>query len=136
MIGTTLLRPSNILAATAIAGCVLGMTPAFADVPQVVVEATAPVQHTSANAGADRVDMLSVKYHVHMQGLDLTKHADVLQAEEQVKVAATKACEAIQVQYPTRPLSDQKSCISDATSRGMGELKLLIATAEKNSTSK
>ena len=80
MITTTLVRPFDILMATAIAGGVLGMTPALADVPQIVVEATAPVQHGTAGAGGDRVDLLSVKYHVHMQRLDLTKHADVLQA--------------------------------------------------------
>lgn len=116
-----------------IVGAALGVAVA-AEMPQIVVEATAPVHAERTNQGAPggaQVDLLSVKYHVHLAGLDLTKHADVMQMEEQIKVAARKACAAIKDQYPTRSMSDEQSCVTDATNKALAQAKLLVADAER-----
>jgi UrcA family protein len=117
------------------AGVAFGVTAALAgEMPQIVVEASAPV-HTERTKegmpGGAQVDLLSVKYHVHIAGLDLTKHADVMTLEQQIKVAAQKACAAIKDQYPLRSMTDDKTCIDDATNRAMVQEKLLVADAEK-----
>lgn len=118
----TWIAASGMLAATAFAGDV-----------EIVVEATAPVQveHTHAGPpGGASVDILSVKYRVSVQNLDLTKHADVLKLDEQIKVAAKKACDSIAAQYPTRSLSDAQTCINDAVRSTASQEKELIAAAE------
>lgn len=118
----------------AIAGFALMATTARADMPQIVVEAKAPVHAEKAantSPGGAQVDMLSVQYHVHMDGLDLSKTADVARLQDQIKVAAQKACKTIQDQYPDRSLSDEQSCVKEATGRGMAQAKNAIAAAAK-----
>jgi len=83
--------------------------------------------------GGAQVDLLSVRYHVHLAGLDLTKTADVVKLQDQIKVAAQKACKAIQDQYPTRSMSDEQTCVTEATGRGMAQAKDAVAAAEKGS---
>ncbi len=133
MIGKRSMRPSNILLGAALAGCLFGTAPVFADeTAQIVVEAKAPVHREAVNEGAPggaRVDLLSVSYHVHLAGLNLARHADVLEAQDQIRVAARRACAAIQAEYPVRQMSDEQSCVNDTVSHGMEQLKGLIAAA-------
>ena len=128
------LRP-GILTASMFAGVLLTAGSVLADeTAQVVVEAKAPVhsQHAADNTpGGARVDVLSVQYHVHLSGLDLSKRDDFLQAQEQVKLAAKKACTSIQAEYPTRPMSDEQGCEADATARGMDQLNKLAGVKHK-----
>jgi UrcA family protein len=117
-----------------VAGAAFSVTVAAGEMSQIVVEASAPVhaeRTTQGAPGGAQVDLLSVKYHVHLAGLDLTKHADVMMMEEQIKVAASKACAAIKDQYPTRSMSDEQSCITDATNKALAQAKLLVADAER-----
>ena len=134
MIKATLVRSACLRAAIAVFA--FGGAYAYAaEVPQVIVEATAPVHVEKATAGAPsaaRVDLLSVKYHVHVEGLDLTKHADVVQLQNEIQVAAKKACASIKEQYPMNSLTDEQSCVTDATKKGMAQAQTLIAAAEKN----
>lgn len=106
------------------------------DIPQIVVEATAPVHSQATNehppGGVAPVDLLSVKYQVHVEGLDLTKHADVVKLEDQIKVAAKKGCSAIQTQYPLHSMSDEQACVTNATKKAMVQASGLISAAEKN----
>jgi len=133
MIRTSPVRPYGMMIAIAV--CALGAGSALADdTSQIVVEAKAPVhkmQTSTGQPGGDRVDLLSVSYHVHMTGLDLSKHGDVLQAQEQVKAAAKKGCAAIQKDYPVDAMSDVRQCESEATARGMAQLDKLVAAAGK-----
>jgi UrcA family protein len=76
--------------------------------------------------------LLSVKYQVHVEGLDLTKHADVLKLEDQIKVAAKKGCAEIKSQYPLHSTSGEQECEATATKKAMVQAKDLIAAAEKN----
>ena len=135
MVRARFVRTANLGVATALAGLAFAVTTTYADeLPQVVVTADAPAhaEHTTGGApGGARVDLLSVQYHVHLAGLDLTKHADVMAMQDQIKVAAQKACKAIQDQYPTRPMSDQQSCVTGATNKAMAQANSLIAAAEK-----
>ena len=135
MSGTTSVRPSRVLIATAITGLALGSALAIADESNdVIIEAKAPlhIQHTNEGSpGGARVDLMSIAYHVNMQGLNLSKHADVLVAQEQVKVAAKKACAAIQAAYPVQQMSDARTCEQEATARGMDQLNKLVAGAGK-----
>lgn len=128
------LRP-GILIASIVAGVLLTAGSALADeTAQVVVEAKAPVhsQHApDTSSGGARVDVLSVAYHVHLSGLDLSKRNDFAQAQEQVKVAAKKACTSIQAEYPTRPMSDEQACEADATARGMDQLNKIAGVKPK-----
>jgi len=82
--------------------------------------------------GVAPVDLLSVKYQVHVEGLDLTKHADVMKLEDQIKVAAKKGCAAIQTQYPLHSMSDEQACVTNATKKAMVQASDLISAAEKN----
>jgi UrcA family protein len=106
------------------------------DVPQLVVEATAPVHTQATNehppGGVAQVNLLSVKYQVHVEGLDLTKHADVMKLEDQIKVAAKKGCAAIQTQSPLHSMSDEQACVANATKKAMVQANDLISAAEKN----
>jgi hypothetical protein len=75
----------------------------------IVVEAAAPVHSAPTGQsppGGASVDLLSVKYHVHLGNLDLTKHADVVALQDKITEAAKKGCKDIQNQYPLRPMSD------------------------------
>lgn len=133
MIRASLVRSAKLLIPSALAGLAFAIATAYAS-EEVIVTAAAPphTQRTTEGApGGARVDLLSVQYHVHLAGLDLTKHADVVQLEDQVKVAAQKACKSIQDQYPTRSMSDQQSCVSDATNKSMAQVKDLVAAADK-----
>ena len=119
-----------------VAGVVLGAGSVLADeTAQVVVEAKAPVHSQRApddtTSGGARVDVLSVTYHVHLAGLDLSKHNDFVQAQEQVKVAAKKACATIQSDYPTRPMSDEQACEADAAARGLEQLNKMAGVKPK-----
>jgi len=129
------LRPSWILLSGTTAGLLLAAVAATAaDMPAIVVEAGAPVHSESTGTGAPggaAVDVLSVKYHVHLAGVDLTKHADVMKLDEQIKAAAKKGCEWIKTQYPTRSMSDEQTCLNDALKGAMAQEKELVAAAEK-----
>ncbi|MBS0577987.1 MAG: UrcA family protein [Proteobacteria bacterium] len=114
-----------------IAGIVAGGSVALAgEEAQVVVEAKAPV-HTQNTVGGmpagTQVELLSVAYTVPLTGLDLTKTADMAKAQEQVKAAAKKGCTTIQAEYPTRPMSDQRSCETEAVARANAQLTKLVA---------
>jgi UrcA family protein len=132
------LRRTCLLLSGTAAGVLVAGTSLFADDMQtVVVEASAPVHSQSTGQGAPggaSVDLLSVKYHVHIAGLDLTKHADVLALDEQIKSAAKKGCDSIKAQYPTRSMSDDQSCFNDAVKSASAQEKALIAVAEKKAT--
>jgi len=134
MMRKRLVRPSNVTA-TAIAGLAFAATGALADeMPQVVISASAPpvhVEQTGALPGGTPVDLLSVSYHVHLAGLDLTKRADIEKMQQEIKVAAKKACDTIKQQYP-QVMTDERTCIRDAESRGMAQGDKLVAAAEKN----
>ena len=132
-----MIRASVVRVATALTGLGIVVTAAYADeTPQIVVEATAPVHTQTTNehppGGVAPVGLLSVKYQVHVEGLDLTKHADVMKLEDQIKVAAKKGCAEIQRQYPLHSMSDEQACVTNATQRAMVQAKGLIAAAEKN----
>jgi UrcA family protein len=132
-----IIRASVVHVATALMGLGIVAATAYADeVPQIVVEATAPVQTQTTNehppGGVAPVGLLSVKYQVHVQDLDLTKHADVIKLEDQIKVAAKKGCADIQKEYPLHSMSDEQACVTDATKKAMVQAKDLIAAAEKN----
>lgn len=134
IIGRFSKRPGNVvLAAVLAAGSLIGSAPVFADdTAQIVVEAKAPVHKQTTNEGAPggaRVDLLSVSYHVHLAGLDLTRHADVLEAQDQIRIAAKRACAAIQAEYPVRQMSDEQSCVNDTVSRGLAQLKGMTPAA-------
>jgi UrcA family protein len=123
--------------ATALMGVGIVAATAYADdMPQIIVEATAPVHSQATNehppGGVAPVGLLSVKYQVHVEGLDLTKHADVTKLEDQIKLAAKKGCAEIQSQYPLHPMSDEQTCEATATKKAMAQAKDLIAAAEKN----
>jgi UrcA family protein len=134
----TSLHPRQILIATAATGLSLAATLALADpMQEIVVEAAAPVhsQPTGQSPpGGASVDLLSVRYHVHLGNLDLTKHADVVALEEKIKEAAKKGCKDIKNQYPLRPMSDEDSCVTAAVSSAMVKAREAIAAADKKSS--
>ncbi len=120
----------------AILGAVGLAAPALAaEMPEIIVEAAAPVQHVTAGRSASgyETDLLSVRYRVHLAGLDLTRHADVEKLEQQIRDAAAKGCKQIRDQYPLRPMTDDKTCISSATDSAMQSARVAIAEAEKRS---
>jgi hypothetical protein len=77
--------PRQILIASSAAVLSLATATVFADqMQEIVVEAAAPIhsQPVGQNPpGGASVDLLSVRYHVHLGNLDLTKHADVVALE-------------------------------------------------------
>jgi len=132
-----MIRASVVRVATALMGLGLVAAAAYADdMPQIVVEATAPVHSQTTNehptGGVAPVGLLSVKYQVHVEGLDLTKHADVLKLQDQIKVAAKKGCTEIQSQYPLHSMSDEQACEATATKKALAQANDLIAAAERN----
>ena len=132
-----MMRTSVVRVTTALLGLGISAATAYAeDMPQIVVEATAPVHTQTTNehppGGIAPVGLLSVKYNVHVEGLDLTKHADVMKLEDQIQVAAKKGCADIQKQYPLHSMSDEQACVTNATKKAMVQAKDLIAAAEKN----
>jgi UrcA family protein len=112
-------------------------TLALADpMQEIVVEAAAPVhsQPTQESPpGGASVDLLSVRYHVHLGNLDLTKHADVLALEAKITEAAKKGCQDIKKQYPLRPMSDEDACVANAVKSAMVKAREAIAAADKSS---
>ena len=132
-----MIRVSVVRVATALMGLGIVAAAAYADdLPQIVVEATAPVHTQTTNehppGGVAPVGLLSVKYQVRVEGLDLTKHADVMTLEDQIAVAAKKGCAEIQKQYPLHSMSDEQACVTNATKKAMVQAKDLIAAAEKS----
>jgi UrcA family protein len=131
------IRASVVRVATALMGLGIVAATAYADdTPQIVVEATAPVQTQTTNehptGSVASVGLLSVKYQVNVEGLDLTKHADVMKLEDQIKIAAQKGCAEVQKQYPLHPMSDEQACVANATKKAMAQANALITAAEKN----
>lgn len=128
---------TKYLRATAMAGLSFVAATALADsVPEIVVEAAAPVNHKPTGEGSPggaEVDLASVRYHVHLGDLDLTKHADVIALEQKIKDAARKACKDIQKEYPVRQMSDETSCINDAVKSAMPKVQDAITSAQKKS---
>ena len=125
----------HLLLATATAGLALAVTHVFAADPlEIVVEAAAPVHSAPTGQsppGGASVDLLSVKYHVHLGNLDLTKHADVVALQDKITEAAKKGCKDIQNQYPLRPMSDEDSCVKQAVANAMLKANKAIADAQK-----
>jgi UrcA family protein len=102
--------------------------------PEIIVEAAAPVHSANTaqgSPGGASVNMLSVRYHVNLGSLDLTKHADVVALEQKVREAAKKGCKEIRREYPLRPMSDEDSCVNDAMRNAMVKVQEAIAAAEK-----
>jgi UrcA family protein len=100
--------------------------------PDIVVEASAPVQNASTGQGSPggaSVDLLSVRYHISVGSLDLTKHADVVALEQKVREAARKGCKEIRRQYPLAHLSDEDTCVNDALRTAMVKVQAAIAAA-------
>ena len=117
------------------AGTVLAGAGALAaDMPEVVVEATAGPTHQTPREhvapGGATVELLSIKYHVHVGALDVAKSADLAKLDEEISAAAKKGCDAIQNAYPLRTMSDAKSCVADAVKGAAGQRQALIAAAE------
>jgi UrcA family protein len=108
---------------------------AAADTPEIIVEAAAPVKQTTIghSATGTATELLSVRYRVQLAGLDLTRHADVEKLQQQIRDAAAKGCKQIQSEYPLRPMTDEKTCISSATDSAMQSARVAIADAEKHS---
>lgn len=132
----TILHSCYMPVVGATVGLALAASYAFAadQQPEIVVEATAPVHSAPTGQGAPggaTIDMLSVRYHVHLGNLDLTKHADVVALEGQIKAAAAKGCKEIHEQYPLRPMSDEDACVSMAVKNAMVSVQAAIAAAEK-----
>ena len=132
-----MMRTSVVRVTTALLGLGIVAATAYADdMPQIVVEATAPVHTQTTNehppGGIAPVGLLSVKYNVNVQGLDLTKHADVMKLEDQIQAAAKKGCADIQKEYPLHSMSDEQACVANATKKAMAQANTLITAAEKN----
>lgn len=127
----------QILIASGAAALSMAAATAFADqMQEIVVEAAAPIhsQPTGQNPpGGASVDLLSVRYHVHLGNLDLTKHADVVALEEKIKDAAKKGCQDIRKQYPLRDMSDEDSCVNAAVKGAMVKVQEAVAAADKKS---
>jgi UrcA family protein len=129
--------PRQILIASSAAVLSLATATVFADqMQEIVVEAVAPIhsQPVGQNPpGGASVDLLSVRYHVHLGNLDLTKHADVVALEERIKEAAKKGCQDIRKQYPLRDMSDEDSCVNAAVKGAMVKVQEAVAAADKKS---
>jgi UrcA family protein len=119
--------------AGATVGLALAAGSAFADIPEIVVEAAAP-KHDKVPGqppGGAQVDLLSVRYHVHTAGLDLSRHADVEKLQQQIKEAATRGCKDIRAGHPTASLSDESECVKMAIDGAMAQAKPMIDAAAK-----
>jgi len=130
----TMARSTRAWSTGAASVVLVAATSVAEDIAEVVVEAKAPVEvkHLPQKPpGGMSVDILSVKYRVRTGSLDLTKHSDVLKLEDQIKVAAQKACDSIAAQYPTRSMSDAQACVKDAVEGTAAQKQALIAAAEK-----
>jgi len=116
---------------------VMGSLPAMAaDLPEIVVEANAPTVHVSKHheasmPGGASVDLLQVRYHVHLKGLDLAKQADVAKLDELIKEAAVKGCDTIKQQYPLATPSGPDTCVADAVKSADAQRKAALAAAMK-----
>jgi UrcA family protein len=83
------------------------------------------VGHTSS--GIPIVDM-SLSYGVTAVGLNLVKHADVVELEKRVNDAAHAACKELGRQYPDSTPGDAE-CARTAVSNAMPRVHELVAAA-------
>lgn len=131
------LSKSLVGLAAAVAASALCGTAFAADLPEIVVEAAAPVHVENTGKGMPggaSVEILSVKYNVHTGNLDLTKHDDVLALDRLIQSAAKKGCDDIGARYPARTMSDAKACVDEAVKGAAAREKELIAAASKRTT--
>jgi UrcA family protein len=74
---------------------------------------------------------MSVRYHVHLGDVDLTKHADVIALQQKIKEVAKKGCQEIQKQYRVREMSDETTCVNNAVKGAMTEVDAAVSAAQK-----
>jgi UrcA family protein len=116
-----------------VAGMAVAIGSRAADLPEIVVEANAPVVHVTkseeSKPGGARVDLYQVRYHVHLDGLDLSRQADVARLDELIHNAAVKGCNEIKDQYPLVMTSGTKECVAEAVKSAETQRKAALASA-------
>ena len=113
-----------------IAGAMIGGIALGQQIPEVTVQASRIITKTTAagHDAADRIVDLSLTYGVSYAGLDLTKHADVMELEKRVTDTAGKACRELNRQYPidAQPEAD---CAKAAAAKSLVKVHELAAAA-------
>jgi len=128
-----LARAASVTLFVAAALAVVAPAAFAAETPEIIVEAAAPVKATAVARSSSGVstEILSVRYRVRLAGLDLTRHADVEKLTQMIHDAAAQGCKHIKEQYPLRPMTDDATCISNASESAMATARVAIADAEK-----
>jgi len=103
------------------------------DMGSVIVQATRIVTKSQGRtaSGIPIVDV-SLSYGVSAKGLDLSKHADVVELTKRVNDAAKAACAELSKSYPEATPAD-KECAKDAAAKAMVKVNELVAAAGKPS---
>jgi UrcA family protein len=101
-------------------------------VQEVTVQASRVVTKEVGRSGGIPIVDVSLSYGVSYAGLDLVKHADVMELEKRVKDAADKACKELSRQYPL-DAADNTDCSKTAADKAMMKVHELATAAAQGS---
>ena len=105
---------------------------AFAQQPEgdfvVSSSRTGAVAHASVTGASDQV--ISISRRVSFADLNLATYSGSQEVEARVRSAAKTLCDKLDQMYPTSLINVQ-ACVGNAVSKGMADVRVAIATAEK-----
>jgi len=89
---------------------------------------TGALSHASVTGASDQV--ISISRRVSFADLNLATYSGSQEVEARVKSTAKTICDKLDQLYPTSRINVQ-ACVGDAVSKGMADVRVAIAVAEK-----
>ena len=125
----------NRLTANRLALAVLGTFAfagaAFAQQPEgefvISSSRTGALSHASVTGASD---VISISARVSFADLNLATYSGSQEVEARVRSTAKTLCDKLEQMYPTSLINIQ-SCVGNAVSKGMSDVRVAIAAAEK-----
>jgi UrcA family protein len=115
----------TVLATFAFSGAALAQQPEGEFV--VSSSRTGAVAHASVTGASD---VISISSRVSYADLNLASYSGSQEIEARVRSTAKTLCEKLDQMYPTS-LIDVQACVGNAVSKGMANVRVAIAAAEK-----
>jgi UrcA family protein len=105
---------------------------AFAQQPEgefvVSSSRTGALSHASVTGASDHV--ISISRRVSFADLNLASYSGSQEVEARVRTTAKALCDKLDELYSTSRI-DVQACVGEAVSKGMADVRVAIATAEK-----
>jgi UrcA family protein len=122
----------SVIVTGSAAGQQISGKPAVTDEITIVAPYTVHRKIVGRTTAGIPVEEISLSRKVSFAGLDLTKHADVVEFEKRINDVAKEACKQLNTLYPEAlypPVDTDLDCVKEAVADGLKQANRVIASA-------